>query len=212
VREGLQSGLCTCALRKVVPRRAKRSKCGVLTSGWPPSGPTQSFWSSMAMKRTLGFAAAKLAWPPRSHRQARSNRTEPPRTLSVGAISKFRKRAAFLRQRESPSHVRMSMRGDRPGVSRVPPEVVGGLSHQHHARSVAAWPAWSASRTGTPPRYLRISATVQCPAPGVASRCQSPPPSSPRGPHSPVRTSIQRTSKAPSVLRKSSSTAPPSGK
>jgi hypothetical protein len=38
--------------------RASLSRFGVLAIGWPPRWPIQSFWSSMAMKRTLGFFAA----------------------------------------------------------------------------------------------------------------------------------------------------------
>ena len=58
VRDGLHSGLWQWALVNVVPRAASRSMFGVFTCGWPPSGPTQSLRSSMAMKRTLGFSAA----------------------------------------------------------------------------------------------------------------------------------------------------------
>src|SRR5512139_615935 len=50
-REGLHAGAAQCALAKLTPRLASRSMCGVLTSGLPPRCPTQSFRSSIAMKR-----------------------------------------------------------------------------------------------------------------------------------------------------------------
>lgn len=62
VREGLHNGAWQCALRKVVPREASLSRCGVLAMGWPPRWPIQSFWSSMAMKRMLGLSAAGSVW------------------------------------------------------------------------------------------------------------------------------------------------------
>jgi hypothetical protein len=43
VREGLHSGALQCALRKVVPRAASLSRCGVFAIGCPPRWPIQSF-------------------------------------------------------------------------------------------------------------------------------------------------------------------------
>ena len=57
-RDGLHRGDWQCALRNTVPRAARRSMFGVCACGWPPRQPTQSFKSSMAMKRTLGFGCA----------------------------------------------------------------------------------------------------------------------------------------------------------
>src|SRR3954470_16176130 len=54
-RDGLQSGAWQWALENSVPRRARASMLGVFAWAWPPRQPIQSFWSSMAMKRMLGF-------------------------------------------------------------------------------------------------------------------------------------------------------------
>src|SRR5688500_19327237 len=61
VRDGLHIGAWQWALVKVTPRAARRSRFGVFACGCPPSGPTQSFRSSTAMKRTLGWSAAATA-------------------------------------------------------------------------------------------------------------------------------------------------------
>src|SRR6185437_11900595 len=53
-RDGLHSGAWQWALRNSVPREARPSMFGVFACGCPPRQPTQSFRSSMAMKRTLG--------------------------------------------------------------------------------------------------------------------------------------------------------------
>src|SRR5262245_39386586 len=72
VRDGLQSGAWQWALVNTIPRAARRSRCGVLTCGCPARHPTQSFRSSMAMKRTLGRVAASVAGEPAS-RTANTN-------------------------------------------------------------------------------------------------------------------------------------------
>ena len=64
VRDGLQTGAWQWALVNKVPLAANLSRLGVLTCGWPPRQPIQSFRSSMARNRTLGFVEA-LANEPR---------------------------------------------------------------------------------------------------------------------------------------------------
>ena len=71
VREGLHSGMLQCAFRNVVPRAASLSMCGVFAMGCPPRWPIQSFWSSMAMKRMLGFAAKSAGLRAQRQRKAR---------------------------------------------------------------------------------------------------------------------------------------------
>ncbi len=60
VRDGLHKGAWQWALVKVVPFAAKRSMYGVFTCGCPLKGATQSFKSSMAIKRIFGFSAAPV--------------------------------------------------------------------------------------------------------------------------------------------------------
>ena len=55
ILDGEQAGDEQCALVKVMPLLAKRAKLGVLEVGKPPKGSIQSFRSSIAMNRTLGF-------------------------------------------------------------------------------------------------------------------------------------------------------------
>ena len=49
-----------CAFVNNTPRLASASICGVLACGCPSRQPTQSFRSSIAMSRTLGFSAANV--------------------------------------------------------------------------------------------------------------------------------------------------------
>lgn len=58
VREGLHAGAAQWALLNKMPDAASRSKFGVRACGCPPMQPTQSFKSSIAMKRTFGFVTA----------------------------------------------------------------------------------------------------------------------------------------------------------
>ena len=60
VREGLHEGAAQWALLNKMPEAASRSKFGVRACGCPPRQPTQSFRSSIAMKRILGLAAASV--------------------------------------------------------------------------------------------------------------------------------------------------------
>ena len=72
-RDGLQTGAAQYALVNSIPFDASRSRFGVLTSGWPPRQPIQSFKSSIAMKRTFGFevdAAGNVATVARVVRKA----------------------------------------------------------------------------------------------------------------------------------------------
>lgn len=69
VRDGLHSGACAWAFVKSVPRASSRSMFGVRACGCPPRAPIQSFWSSIAMKRTSGGRSAEDAAAARAARR-----------------------------------------------------------------------------------------------------------------------------------------------
>lgn len=58
--EGAQKTPAVWALMKLIPRLAKRSIFGVIADGIVSWQPIQSFMSSTAMNKTLGFPALKL--------------------------------------------------------------------------------------------------------------------------------------------------------
>ena len=64
VRDALHPGALQCALVNNKPRSASLSMLGVTACGWPPKTPTQSFKSSIAIKRMLWGDAISLAWAP----------------------------------------------------------------------------------------------------------------------------------------------------
>lgn len=57
--EGAQKTPAVWALIKLTPRLAKRSIFGVIAAGMVPWQPIQSFMSSTAMNKMLGFPALK---------------------------------------------------------------------------------------------------------------------------------------------------------
>ena len=71
VLDGLHKTLWQYALVNVTPIFASRSKFGVFACGCPPSGLTQSFKSSTAMKRMLGRLVS--AWVTAEKEKSSSN-------------------------------------------------------------------------------------------------------------------------------------------
>ena len=64
VRDALHPGALQCALVNNKPRSASLSMLGVTACGWPPKTPTQSFKSSIAIKRMLWGDTISLSWAP----------------------------------------------------------------------------------------------------------------------------------------------------
>src|SRR5438045_704664 len=75
-REGEQRGMVTKELLKYAPSAAMRSMLGVLRNGWPAQERQSQRWSSVRMKRMLGFSAAEIEDKHKAHRGHREHRVK----------------------------------------------------------------------------------------------------------------------------------------